>query len=51
MYEESLHVPLLVRWPGQVKAGVVTSMIASNVDFAETILNAAGVQVPDDMQA
>jgi arylsulfatase A-like enzyme len=50
MYEESLHVPLLVRWPGQIKAGVVTNAIASNLDFAETILEAAGAAVPADMQ-
>jgi arylsulfatase A-like enzyme len=50
MYEESLHIPLLVRWPGHIKDGVVSSAIVSNVDFAETILDAAGVTVPADMQ-
>jgi arylsulfatase A-like enzyme len=50
MYEESLHVPLLVRWPGRVKPGAVSNAIVSNVDFAETILDAAGVPVPADMQ-
>lgn len=51
MYEESLKCPLLVRWPGTVKAGTVNeSDIVSNLDFAETFLEIAGADVPDDMQ-
>ncbi|MGB7342759.1 MAG: sulfatase [Pirellulaceae bacterium] len=50
MYEESLKCPLLVRWPGQVQAGAVNEDIVSNLDFAETFLDIAGVDVPADMQ-
>lgn len=50
MYEESLKTPLLVRWPGQIKAGSVRGEIVSNLDFAETFLDLARVPVPDDMQ-
>jgi arylsulfatase A-like enzyme len=50
MYEESLRTPLLVRWPGVVKAGSVNKDITSNLDFAETFLDIAGAKVPDDMQ-
>ena len=51
MYEESLKCPLLVRWPGTVKAGSVNdSDIVSNLDFAETFLEIAGADVPEDMQ-
>jgi arylsulfatase A-like enzyme len=50
MYEESLRTPFVVRWPGKVKPGSVENHIVSNVDFAETFLDAAGVDVPDDMQ-
>ena len=50
MYEESLHTPLLVRWPGVVKPGSVNADLVSNLDFAETFLAAAGVDVPADMQ-
>jgi arylsulfatase A-like enzyme len=51
MYEESLKCPLLVRWPGRVKPGSVNSTdIVSNLDFAETFLGIAGVDVPADMQ-
>jgi arylsulfatase A-like enzyme len=50
MYEESLRMPFLVRWPAGVKAGGVTRAMALNVDFAPTFLGAAGLPVPADMQ-
>lgn len=50
MYEESLRTPLVIRWPGVIKAGVVDNHIVSNVDFAETFLDAAGIEIPADMQ-
>src|SRR5262249_54483238 len=45
-----LRSPLLVRWPGVVKPGGVNRDIVSNLDFAETFLDAAGLPVPADMQ-
>ena len=50
MYEPSLRTPLVVRWPGVVRPGRVEERIASNVDFAQTFLEAAKVPAPDDMQ-
>lgn len=50
MYEQSLRIPFVVRWPGVAKAGAVEDRITSNVDFAETFLDLAGVTPPDDMQ-
>jgi arylsulfatase A-like enzyme len=50
IFEESLRTPLLVRWPGVVQPGSVNRDIVSNLDFAETFLEAAGVSVPGDMQ-
>ena len=50
MYDESLRTPLLVRWPGTVTPGSVNKAIVSNLDFAETFLAIAGVEVPGDMQ-
>jgi arylsulfatase A-like enzyme len=50
VFEESLRTPLLVRWPGAVKPGGVNSDLVSNLDFAETLLDAAGVAVPAEMQ-
>jgi arylsulfatase A-like enzyme len=50
MYEESLRMPFLVRWPGKVKAGSASDGMILNVDFAPTLLDAAGLPVPADMQ-
>ncbi|MHC4445114.1 MAG: sulfatase family protein [Planctomycetota bacterium] len=50
MYEESLRMPLMVRWPGVTKAGSVDEHLVQNLDFAETFLDLAGVKVPADMQ-
>ena len=50
MYEESLRMPFLIRWPGVIKAGTRSDAIGLNVDFAPTFLQAAGLPVPGDMQ-
>ncbi len=50
IYEESLRTPLIVRWPGVVKPGSTSADIVSNLDLAETFLDLAGTDVPDDMQ-
>ena len=50
MYEESLRMPLIVRWPGKIKPGSVSDEIVLNLDFAETFLDVAGESIPDDMQ-
>ncbi|MCJ7679599.1 MAG: sulfatase [Candidatus Aminicenantes bacterium] len=50
MYEESLRMPLLVRWPMSTKAGSVNTDLVSNLDFAPTFLSLAGVDQPEDMQ-
>jgi arylsulfatase A-like enzyme len=50
MYEQSLRTPLVVRWPGVIRPGSVEQRIVSNVDFAQTFLEAAGVAAPGDMQ-
>lgn len=50
MYEESLRMPLLVRWPGVTKPGAVNTDLVQNLDFAETFLDIAGAAVPSDMQ-
>jgi arylsulfatase A-like enzyme len=50
IYEESLRTPLLIRWPEVIKAGGVNKDIVSNLDFAETFLEAASIKVPAEMQ-
>jgi len=48
MYDKSMRTPLLIRWPGS-RPGK-TGALVQNIDFAPTILDAAGVAVPRDMQ-
>jgi arylsulfatase A-like enzyme len=50
MYEESLRMPFLVRWPGVIQPGSVQEAMAINTDFAPTFMDAAGLQVPTEMQ-
>jgi arylsulfatase A-like enzyme len=50
IFEESLKTPCLIRWPGVTKPGTVSSDIVSNLDFAPTFLEAAGVDVPKEIQ-
>jgi arylsulfatase A-like enzyme len=50
MYEESLKMPFIVRWPGVTKAGSVNADLIQNLDYAETFLDIAGAAIPDDMQ-
>ncbi len=48
--EESLRTPFVLRWPGKVRPGSTNGDIVSVLDFAQTLLDAAGVQAPADMQ-
>ena len=50
MYEESLSMPLVMRYPKGIQAGQVAEEIVLNLDFAPTILDYAGVPVPPEMQ-
>jgi len=50
MYEESLHMPFIVKWPGVIAPGSVNSDMVQNLDFAETFLDMAGLQIPAEMQ-
>jgi arylsulfatase A-like enzyme len=50
MYEESIRMPFLVRWPGVIKPGTEASALAINCDFAPTFMDLAGLPAPADMQ-
>ncbi|MBB6428775.1 sulfatase family protein [Algisphaera agarilytica] len=49
-YEESLRMPLLIRYPKSIPAGTVSDALIENVDFAPTMLDFAGVETPEYMQ-
>ena len=50
MYEESYRTPLLARWPGVTPKGVYNDDLVSNLDFAQTFLDIAGLPQPEEMQ-
>jgi len=50
MYEHSLRMPFLVRWPAKIKPGRVQDAMAINCDFAPTFMEIAGLKVPAEMQ-
>lgn len=50
MYEESLRMPFVLSYPARLDAGRVHDGIATNVDLAQTILDAAGVDHHPRMQ-
>lgn len=50
MYDESIRMPLLVSYPRAIPAGRVVPQLVTNVDFARTILDAAGAEPVEGMQ-
>ncbi len=49
LYDGGIHVPLLVRWPGKLKPGVVKSDLVSLIDVSAATIAAAGLDVPEWM--
>jgi len=50
MYEESLRMPFIIRYPREIVPGTVNTNMILNVDFAPTFLDYAGVDIPEQMQ-
>ncbi len=50
MYEESIRMPFLVRWPAGIAPRTTSSAMALNIDFAPTFLDVAGLPVSPEMQ-
>ena len=50
MYDESLKMPFIVKWPGVTKPGSRNTDLIQNLDYAETFLEVAGASIPEDMQ-
>jgi arylsulfatase A-like enzyme len=50
MYEESLRMPMLVRYPREIRPGSTSDDIVLNVDFGPTFLDYAGLPIPSRMQ-
>lgn len=50
MYEESMRMPFVMRYPQKIKARSESSTLCMNIDFAPTLLELAGVEVPEEIQ-
>lgn len=50
IYEESLRMPFIMRYPKSIKKGTTSQDLISNVDFAPTLLDFAGIKAPADVQ-
>jgi len=50
MYEESLRMPFVIRYPQEIKPGSVNENMILNVDFPPTFLDYAGIDMPEQMQ-
>ncbi len=50
MYDVSMQAPLLMRWPGHIRPNSVNRNMTQTIDYAPTMLDAAGIKVPDFMQ-
>jgi len=50
MYEEAFRTPLVMKLPGKIQQTIKSNQLVQNLDIAPTILHAAGIRVPDDMQ-
>jgi arylsulfatase A-like enzyme len=50
MYEESLQMPFVARWPGRIEPGTRVPQMIQNIDYAPTFIDMAGEVVPSDIQ-
>ena len=50
IYEESIRMPFIVRYPKKVKAGTVNEDVVTNIDFAPTFLDLAGIKTTEKLQ-
>ena len=50
MFEESLRMPFIIRWPNKIKPETRSDTMIQNIDYGPTFLDVAGIDVPDEMQ-
>ena len=49
IYEESLHMPFIIRWPGVVKPASRFSSFIQNIDYASTFMEMTGCEIPEGL--
>jgi arylsulfatase A-like enzyme len=50
MYEPSIRIPMMVRYPKRIHAGTTSEEMVLNLELAPTMLDIAGIPIPDSMQ-
>jgi len=50
MYEESFRMPFVIKNPRIIEAGTSSDAMIMNIDFAPTLLDMAGIEIPSEMQ-
>lgn len=50
IFEESLKMPFVIRWPGKIKPGSRPKAMIQNIDYAPTFLEMAGLDIPEEIQ-
>jgi N-acetylglucosamine-6-sulfatase len=50
MFEQSLEMPLIIRWPGVAQPGTESRAMVQNIDYAPTFLEIAQAPLPAQMQ-
>lgn len=49
LYEGGIRVPMIVRWPGKIKAGSISDHVSAFWDVMPTVCELAGIQPPEDI--
>lgn len=49
-YDSGIHIPMIVRWPGELAPGCVSDQLVSTIDLGPTVLSLARVEIPWHMQ-
>ena len=50
IYDEGLHIPLIIRWPARIAPGDISEELVTNLDIVPTILDLAGMPRPGYLQ-
>ena len=50
MFEESFKMPFVARWPGVIQPGSKPKAMIQNIDYAPTLLDVAGLEIPAEIQ-
>ncbi|WP_226527020.1 sulfatase [Metabacillus niabensis] len=49
LYEATVHVPMIMRWPGKIPEGLKVSNLVQHADLMPTLLEAIGLELPDKL--